>query len=71
MWTLCSHGKAALCAWDLRRMTFPVHEERLDHGCENVPWRLLPPRGASEGQGLFLTCHQDFILGQASNGAQP
>ena len=65
----CSHGRAAICAWDLRVLAYPVHEERLDH-CIDVP-ELRLPRAArrSHGQGMFLSSHSDFVIGQAGNGA--
>lgn len=50
-------------------LTYPVHEERLDH-CIDVP-HLRLPRAArrSHGQGVFLSSHSDFVIGQAGNGA--
>jgi hypothetical protein len=52
-------------------MSYPVHEERLDHSCDTngTPLRLLPPRDVAHGQSLHLSCHSDYLLGQASNGA--
>lgn len=68
---MCSHGRAALCAWDLRCMAFPVHEARLDHSCHDMPLRLLPAYDTADNQSLYLAAHADWLLGQAGNGAAP
>ncbi|KAL6758373.1 hypothetical protein V8C86DRAFT_2598098 [Haematococcus lacustris] len=56
-----SHLDHALCAWDLRRMSVPLHQQscRLD---DKTGTRL-------EHQALSLVCSDDVLLGRAANGS--
>lgn len=51
-------------------MSYPVYQGRLDHAAEPLPSTGLPQAvWHTKSKALFLGCHEDYMLGQADNGA--
>lgn len=68
----CSHQSTPVCAWDLRNMSYPVHQGRLDHSALPLPTTGLPQAvWHTNSKALFLSAHDDYLLGHADNGAWP
>lgn len=68
----CSHQRTPACAWDLRNMSYPVYQGRLDHAAEPLQHTGLPQAvWHTNSKALFLSCHDDYMLGQADNGTPP
>eukprot|EP00892_Ulva_mutabilis_P011536 jgi/Ulvmu1/8755/UM048_0009.1 len=64
-----SHQRTPACAWDLRNMSYPVYQGRLDHAAAPLPHTgLAQAVWHTNSKALFLSCHDDYMLGQADNG---
>lgn len=61
-----------MCAWDLRQLSYPVYEGRLDHAAAPLRHTGLPKAvWFTSSKAMFLGCHDDYMIGQADNGAAP
>ena len=53
-------------------MSYPVHQGRLDHSALPLPTTGLPQAvWHTNSKALFLSAHDDYLLGHADNGAWP